>query len=98
MPRAQEGLAPNATHDSISSVFSKFGTIKYIRYAMHSASHGCNAAHVTSLPRFANKKRSLKGFGFIEFDTPAQAKAATTAFLPKVSVRYSRCSVHYNPR
>ena len=67
----QEGLAPNATHASISEVFSAYGTIQYV-----------------SLPRFP--KGAIKGFAFIEFATPDQARAATSAFLPNVPVR-RRC-------
>lgn len=51
-----QNLPPDADHDWLTSVFSKYGPVVYV-----------------SIPRYTSN-RKIKGFAFIEFDTPDGVK------------------------
>lgn len=51
-----QNLPPDADHDWIISIFSKFGLVEYV-----------------SVPRYKSN-RKIKGFAFVEFDTPNSAQ------------------------
>lgn len=50
-----QNLPPDADHDWLIFIFSKFGSVEYV-----------------SIPRYKSNKK-IKGFAFIEFDTPNSA-------------------------
>lgn len=51
-----QNLPPDADHDWLIFIFSKFGSVEYV-----------------SIPRYKSN-RKIKGFAFIEFDTPNSAQ------------------------
>jgi len=51
-----QNLPPDADHDWLISIFSKYGPVVYV-----------------SIPRYKSNKK-IKGFAFIEFDTPNGVK------------------------
>lgn len=60
-----QNLPPDADHDWIISIFSKFGLVEYV-----------------SVPRYKSN-RKIKGFAFVEFDTPNSAQECLKAFRKK---------------
>lgn len=51
-----QNLPPDADHDWLISIFSKYGSVEYV-----------------SIPRYKSN-RKIKGFAFVEFDTPSSAQ------------------------
>ncbi|KMQ89259.1 la-related protein 7 [Lasius niger] len=60
-----QNLPPDADHDWLIFIFSKFGSVEYV-----------------SIPRYKSNKK-IKGFAFIEFDTPNSAHECIKAFRKK---------------
>ncbi|XP_070166678.1 la-related protein 7 [Polyergus mexicanus] len=60
-----QNLPPDADHDWIISIFSKFGLVEYV-----------------SIPRYKSN-RKIKGFAFVEFDTPNSAQECLKVFRKK---------------
>lgn len=60
-----QNLPPDADHDWLISIFSKFGLVDYV-----------------SIPRYKSN-RKIKGFAFVEFDTPNNAQECIKAFRKK---------------
>ncbi|KAL6445068.1 hypothetical protein ACFW04_002166 [Cataglyphis niger] len=60
-----QNLPPDADHDWLISIFSKFGLVEYV-----------------SIPRYKSN-RKIKGFAFVEFDTPNSAQECLKAFRKK---------------
>ncbi|XP_011159639.2 la-related protein 7 [Solenopsis invicta] len=69
-----QNLPPDADHEWLISVFSKYGTVDYV-----------------SIPRYKNN-RKIKGFAFVEFDTPNHAQECLKTFQKKGCVLPSHVS------
>ncbi|KAL0117687.1 hypothetical protein PUN28_008829 [Cardiocondyla obscurior] len=60
-----QNLPPDADHDWLISIFSKYGSVDYV-----------------SIPRYKSN-RKIKGFAFVEFDTPSSAQECIKTFQKK---------------
>ncbi|EZA52284.1 La-related protein [Ooceraea biroi] len=69
-----QNLPPDADHDWLTSIFSKYGPVVYV-----------------SIPRYKSNKK-IKGFAFIEFDTPNGVKECLKTFQKKGRVLPSHTS------